>query len=102
MNIIVICSGCKRELEIKEVSTRMNGLNDITVEISPCNNIDCYDCSKCEELSNLKSENKKLSNKIKNAAKELQPTPDIKIGDTIIPGIRKDSAEGTKADYTRL
>ena len=33
---------------------------------------------------------------------KLHPTPDIiSTGGYVIPGIRKDSAKGTKADYTK-
>lgn len=46
MNIIVRCVKCKRDLKLIVLSSP--NLQDQIYEISPCNNIDCYDCGKCE------------------------------------------------------
>lgn len=54
MNIKAECWNCKKELEIKH--THSDPLSAITIEIEPCNNIDCYDCKECES----DQENKRL------------------------------------------
>ena len=78
MNIITVCSSCKKDLEIEAILTTMNGLYNITVEVLPCHNIDCYDCGKCEvgdtaleENNILREEIQELSTKIESAKEKL-------------------------------
>jgi len=128
MNIEIECSGCKKMLIQKSVFQQA-GMGITIIEVKPCDNIDCCDCSKCEDVQELKNKVKQLQKEKANILKyiegngstkpaqqeshelkgtkdkpkkNLMPTPDIKIGSTIIPGIKKDSAVGTKADYRKL
>ena len=123
MKIEIKCSGCKRVLAERNVYLTFPADTAITIEVKPCNNIDCYDCSVCDELQELKDKVKTLQQELKtqlkggDSAKPAQPelheskedantknlyslpaTPDIEIGGTIIPGIKDGSAKGTKAD----
>lgn len=51
MLVTIFCGGCKKVL--KEDSA-VNCLNEIEITVDPCTNIDCYDCSGCDEVANLK------------------------------------------------
>ncbi len=64
MNISIICSKCKKELEVKDIQTTMNGLHNITTEVTSCDNIDCYDCGKCEMEERMTKEIEELKNNI--------------------------------------
>ena len=130
MKIKVECASCCKQLTEKDIFQQVVG-GTTTIKIGPCHNIDCYDCSECEELQELKNKIKELEgslttirNELDDSAKpaqpekfeshelkgtkdklrvNLQPTEDIvSTGGTIIPGIKKGSAKGTQADYTRL
>jgi len=123
MNIEIECANCGKMLVQKDIfHTVCTGIT--IIKIKPCDNIDCYDCSVCEELQELKNKVKQLQKEKANILKHVEgdgsvkphklkgvkdqprkhllPTDDIKIGSTIIPGIKKDSAVGTKADYRKL
>jgi len=118
MKVKIICSGCKKELVERNVLVPSYDGDKVTVEVSSCKSIDCYDCSQCEELQQLKDKVKKLEAQFgegsaKPAQKELQgvkdqprknlqPTNDIQQGNTVIPGIKKNSAVGTQADYRKI
>ena len=54
MNLIIKCSQCHKQLNIRDGV--INSLGEVAVVVDPCTNMDCYDCSKCE----LEKENKSL------------------------------------------
>jgi hypothetical protein len=68
MKIEINCSNCKADLEIKDKC--INTLGDLTIEVSPCNNIDCYDCKDCE----TDEENKKLQQEVMKLKEQLKET----------------------------
>ena len=59
--IIVKCTGCKNELDIADTSC--DNFGNITLEVKPCINLGCHDCSGCEESEELV--------KLKKTLKEL-------------------------------
>ena len=46
LKIEILCSGCKQHVNV--VATSVDALDDFTVYVLPCDNIDCKDCSDCE------------------------------------------------------
>ena len=62
MNIRIVCFSCDQELDIKD--KRISVVGDILLEIKPCNNIDCYDCSKCEETKQLEKDVEELKSRL--------------------------------------
>ena len=71
MRIECKCKKCGKELN---TNINLNTIGDLIIEVIPCGNIDCYDCSECEvdqncrkiqdEVYNLKDENARLENNI--------------------------------------
>ena len=57
MQIIVKCSSCNKVLNNE---AHFDPMDDMIINVKPCNNIDCFDCGKCE----TEQENKKLREKI--------------------------------------
>jgi len=76
MNTEIKCSNCKKDLEIKYIHTTMDGLYNITIEVTPCNNIDCYDCGKCEVSDLAEKENKELKNEIQKLTVKIESAQD--------------------------
>ena len=64
------CSGCREDLEIVDIIT--NPLQLVTVEVKPCKNIDCHDCSHCEDLDSMGNENKELKNQLEEIKKIIK------------------------------
>ena len=60
---------CKCDICGKELLTHVtcNIVDDIIIDVSPCNDIDCYDCSKCE----IEKESKKLNNENEELTDEV-------------------------------
>lgn len=52
MNIIIRCAGCGKELELKD--KLIDVLGNIVLDVKTCDNMNCYDCSGCEEFHNMK------------------------------------------------
>lgn len=125
MKTIILCAKCKGELLIVDVRPA-HTIHEVEISVKQCENCENepneLDCSQCEdlEIQQKRAEEaeaklkylKKLLNENKSAQdepaepeldtniKNLQPTPDIvSTGGAIIPGIKKGSAEGVKADY---
>lgn len=72
MNIRTVCTKCGKEMPLTDANIN---LDSITLYIKSCTNIDCYDCSKCEETlkqknSELKTQIKTLKNKLSRIAGE--------------------------------
>jgi len=73
MRIEAHCSKCDKELEIKRGVVSLNTLSDIVIEVVPCDNMDCFDCSKCEEkknFDNLKKKFDEISDKLESLTTE--------------------------------
>ena len=47
MKVTVNCSKCKEELEIKYAC--VTSLTNLVLEVTPCANTACYNCSECEQ-----------------------------------------------------
>jgi hypothetical protein len=77
MNIDVLCAKCKKSLKVKDVRAPMNGAHEIIVEVSICGNVDCYDCSECEEeikFGKLKDEFDNISDALETLATRTAET----------------------------
>ena len=57
MIAIIRCKKCRKEL--KEI-INVHPIEGVVVDVEPCKNVDCYDCSKCE----VEQENKKLKEQL--------------------------------------
>ena len=53
-SIVIQCSKCKRHLKIESIA--FNPLDEVEFAILPCDNIGCYDCSKCKATKKLEEE----------------------------------------------
>ena len=45
--IIIMCSGCGNELNVTD--SYVDNMGDIVISVESCANLDCRDCSKCED-----------------------------------------------------
>ena len=64
MEIKIYCSKCKKELLVKDIF--QDTLQNIIIQIESCNNMDCYDCSKCEEITIAETKIKQLKKSLDN------------------------------------
>jgi len=48
MRIIIKCSGCGKELPIKEI--QIDHEQNSIVHVNPCGTLDCNNCEGCEEV----------------------------------------------------
>lgn len=65
MNLIFKCIKCKRVLKTE---THNCGIDDIVIKVTPCDNIECRDCSDCE----IEQENIKIKKQLKGLAYQLE------------------------------
>lgn len=68
MMITVKCSSCNKELLVANV--RLTVLNELIIDVTPCKNVDCYDCSKCEVEQEVKTLRKVIA-EIKQTAESV-------------------------------
>ena len=71
LSISLECSKCGKPLSF--LYPTITSLGAIRLRVEPCNNMDCYDCSKCEDTlklknSELKTRNKELKTKLSKIA----------------------------------
>ena len=70
MNIFIKCNSCKKELTVVDVTALLT--SEVVFHIQPCEDIDCYDCSKCEEVPDLENRVSSLNVKLINLREELK------------------------------
>ena len=72
MRLIIICSGCERELEVTETySILSTEAMNIAVKNHLCNEPEVVDCLHCEDLEILQEQVKKLKLQHKGLLLEL-------------------------------
>ncbi len=57
MKVRVGCTKCDKELDFEST---IDTLGDLILTVSSCNNLDCMDCSNCEEKVNSKPKESQL------------------------------------------
>ncbi len=69
MRLTLKCSKCRKELEIKTISSTV--LDNIEIEVFPCKNTNCYDCSECEDLNLIEKRAEDAEKKLEEVQKIL-------------------------------